>query len=311
MESFACLSVIREKVFKAERRTSSGRGSRWPLRRQENDVQMTAYSEGREYDDNAEKEDLESIIMELEVMKSLRNHPHVVGLIGHCIEKDPVFIVLEYLPYGDLLGYLRKSRGIEDNYNTGEKEPSSALSEKDLLSFAWMIADGMDYLASMKVVHRDLAARNVLVGENRVCKISDFGLARSLQEDIYTRRTQARLPIKWMAPESIFNAESTTKSDVWSYGIVMWELFTLGGSPYPGVSVKELISLLEGAYRMPKPKHVSEKLYAIMMEECWNEQPQNRPTFKWIRYAVKRLQDDQQVYVNLEGYDDQEYLIII
>ncbi|CAH3035791.1 unnamed protein product [Pocillopora meandrina] len=260
--------------------------------------------------DNAEKEDLESIIMELEVMKSLRNHPHVVGLIGHCIEKDPVFIVLEHLPYGDLLGYLRKSRGIEDNYNTGEKEPSSALSEKDLLSFAWMIADGMDYLASMKVVHRDLAARNVLVGENRVCKISDFGLARSLQEDIYTRRTQARLPIKWMAPESIFNAESTTKSDVWSYGIVMWELFTLGGSPYPGVSVRKLISLLEGAYRMPKPNHVSEKLYAIMME-CWNEQPQNRPTFKWIRYAVKRLQDDQQVYVNLEGYDDQEYLIIM
>lgn len=344
---------------------------RWRLRRQENDMQMTAFSEGREYDavpmlplvvaedqntneildgfeldraqlklvkllgtgnfgqvskaiygpsqiqvavkslkDNAEKEDLESNIMELEVMKSLRNHPHVVGLIGHCIEKDPVFIVLEYLPYGDLLGYLRKSRGIEDNYNTGEKEPSSALTEKDLLSFAWMIADSMDYLASMKVVHRDLAARNVLVGENRVCKISDFGLARSLQEDIYTRRTQARLPIKWMAPESIFNAKSTTKSDVWSYGIVMWELFTLGGSPYPGVSVQELISLLEDAYRMPKPNHVSEKLYAIMME-CWNEQPQNRPTFKWIRYAVKRLQDGQQVYVNLEDYDNQEYLTMM
>ncbi|CAH3035801.1 unnamed protein product [Pocillopora meandrina] len=141
--------------------------------------------------DNAEKEDLENIILELEVMKSLRNHPHVVGHIGHCIEKDPVFIVLEYLPYGDLLGYLRKSRGIEDNYDTGEKDRSSALTEKDLLSFAWMIADGMDYLASMKVVDRDLAARNVLVGENRVCKISDFGLARSLQEDIYTRRTQA------------------------------------------------------------------------------------------------------------------------
>lgn len=221
-----------------------------------------------------------------------------------------MFIVLEYLPYGDLLGYLRKSRGIEDNYNTGEKEPSSALTEKDLLSFAWMIADGMDYLASMKVVHRDLAARNVLVGENRVCKISDFGLARSLQEDIYTRRTQARFPIKWMAPESIFNAKSTTKSDVWSYGIVMWELFTLGGSPYPGVSVQELISLLEDAYRMPKPNHVSEKLYAIMME-CWNEQPQNRPTFKWIRYAVKRLQDGQQVYVNLEDYDNQEYLTMM
>ncbi|CAH3035799.1 unnamed protein product [Pocillopora meandrina] len=131
-----------------------------------------------------------------------------------------------------------------------------------------------------------------------------------------------------MSPESIFNVESTRRyiehtfliheftsfaGILWSYGIVMWELFTLGGSPYHGVSVQELISLLEDAYRMPKPNHVSEKLsemYAIMME-CWNEQPQNRPTFKWIRYAVKRLQDDEQVYVNLEDYDNQEYLTMM
>lgn len=132
---------------------------------------------------------------------------------------DPPLIVLEYLPYGDLLGYLRKSRGIEDTYNTGEKRPSSTLTEKDLLSFAWMIADGMSYLSTMKVktticiplhlntlrnlgesslcyfsmfqiVHRDLAARNILVGDNKVCKISDLGLARGLEGDIYTRKSQ-------------------------------------------------------------------------------------------------------------------------
>ncbi|KAJ7379739.1 hypothetical protein OS493_014146 [Desmophyllum pertusum] len=101
--------------------------------------------------DNAAQKDLQDMLTELDVMKSLQPHPHVVKLIGCCVERDPLFIVLEYLPYGDLLGYLRMSRGIEDTYNTGEKRPNSRLSEKDLLSFAWMIADGMDYLATMKV----------------------------------------------------------------------------------------------------------------------------------------------------------------
>ncbi|RMX43391.1 hypothetical protein pdam_00025043 [Pocillopora damicornis] len=163
---------------------------------------------------DAQKKDLQDMLTELDLMKTLRPHPHVVELIGCCIEKDPLLIVLEYLPYGDLLGYLRKSRGIEDTYNTGEKRPSSTLTDKELLSFAWMIADGMSYLSTMKIVHRDLAARNVLVGDNKVCKISDLGLARGLEGDIYTRKTKARLPAKWMPPESLLYGRSTTMSDV-------------------------------------------------------------------------------------------------
>ncbi|XP_066027920.1 ephrin type-A receptor 3 isoform X3 [Pocillopora verrucosa] len=139
---------------------------------------------------NASKRDLEDMLTELDLMKILKPHPHVVELIGCCIEKDPLLVVLEYLPYGDLLGYLRKSRGIEDAYNTGERRPSSALTEKDLLSFAWMIADGMNYFSAMEIVHRDLAARNVLVGDSRVCKITDFGLARGLKGDIHIRKKQ-------------------------------------------------------------------------------------------------------------------------
>jgi len=257
--------------------------------------------------DNASPKDLQDMLSELDVMKSLQPHPHVVGLIGCCIEKEPLLIVLEYLPYGDLLGYLRKSRGHEDTYNTGEKRPNSRLTEKDLLSFAWMIADGMSYLARMKVVHRDLAARNVLVGENKVCKISDFGLARGLEEDVYTRRTQARLPVKWMPPESLFHGESTTMSDVWSYGIVMWEVFTIGESPYPGVPSRNVAGLLQTGYRMPRPRHISAELYSIMTE-CWEEEPQKRPTFGWLCSAVKRLLDDHKTYVNLEVYDDKDYV---
>ncbi|XP_020609128.1 tyrosine kinase receptor Cad96Ca-like [Orbicella faveolata] len=103
--------------------------------------------------ETAQQKDIQDMLTELEVMKSMQPHPHVVRLIGCCTEKDPLLIVLEYLPYGDLLGYLRKSRGHEDTYNTGEKRPNSRLTEKELLSFAWMIADGMSYLATMKVNH--------------------------------------------------------------------------------------------------------------------------------------------------------------
>ncbi|XP_022803828.1 ephrin type-A receptor 3-like isoform X2 [Stylophora pistillata] len=257
--------------------------------------------------DNAKKKDLQDMLTELDLMKTMRPHPHVVKLIGCCIEKDPPLIVLEYLPYGDLLGYLRKSRGIEDTYNTGEKRPSSTLTEKDLLSFAWMIADGMSYLSTMKIVHRDLAARNVLVGDNKVCKISDLGLARGLQGDIYTRKSQARLPAKWMPPESLLYGKSTTMSDIWSYGILMWEVFTIGESPYPGVKSREIAGLLQTGYRMPKPPHISQELYSIMTN-CWEEQPKSRPTFPWLCSAIERLLNDFKTYVNLEVYEGHDYI---
>ncbi|XP_068700585.1 ephrin type-A receptor 7-like isoform X2 [Montipora foliosa] len=221
--------------------------------------------------------------------------------------KDPILIILEYMPYGDLLGYLRKSRGHCDIYNSGEKKPTSRLTAMDLLSFAWMTADGMSYLASMRVVHRDLAARNILVGENKVCKISDFGLARDVNADIYVRTSQARLPVKWMPPESLFLGESSTMSDVWSYGIVLWEIFTIGDSPYPGVKSREVASLLEGGYRMPRPVHISEELYSVM-SECWSEKPEDRPTFPWICTAMRRLMADRKTYVNLDVYNDKDYV---
>ncbi|XP_022803821.1 tyrosine kinase receptor Cad96Ca-like [Stylophora pistillata] len=243
---------------------------------------------------NAKKKDLQDMLTELDLMKTLKPHPHVVELIGYCIEKDPLLIVLEYLPYGDLLGYLLKSRGIEDIKNTREKKPSSSLTKEDLLRFVWMIADGMSYLSRMKIVHRDLSARNVLVGDNKVCKISDFGLARGLREDVYTRKTEARLPARWMPPESLLYGESSTKSDIWSYGIVMWEVFTIGESPYPGVKSGEIADLLQTGYRMPKPPHISQELYSIMAN-CWEEKPEERPTFQWLCCVIRRLLDDHKL----------------
>ncbi|XP_068697768.1 ephrin type-A receptor 4-like [Montipora foliosa] len=257
--------------------------------------------------DNATIKDKQDMLTELQVMKCLKPHPHVLQLIGCCSHSDPLLIALEYMPYGDLLGYLRKSRGHCDIYNSGEKKPTSRLTAMDLLSFAWMIADGMSYLADMRVVHRDLAARNILVGENRVCKISDFGLARDVNADIYVRSSKARLPAKWMPPESLFLGESSTMSDVWSYGIVLWEVFTIGDSPYPRVKSEEVASLLERGYRMPRPIHISEELYSIM-SECWSENSKDRPTFSWICTALRRLMGDHKSYVNLDVYNDKDYI---
>ncbi|XP_067048827.1 ephrin type-A receptor 7-like isoform X1 [Acropora muricata] len=257
--------------------------------------------------ENASQKDKQDMLTELHVMKCLKSHNHVVQMIGYSTRSDPLLLILEYMPYGDLLGYLRISRGHHDTYNSGEKKPTSRLTDTELLSFAWMIADGMSYLADMRVVHRDLAARNVLVGENKVCKISDFGLARDVNTEVYVRTSQARLPVKWMPPESLFLGESSTKSDVWSYGIVLWEVFTIGDSPYPGVKPREVATLLERGYRMPRPNHISEELYAVM-SECWLEKPEDRPAFRWICTVMRRLINDHKTYVNLDVYNDEDYV---
>ncbi|XP_067049582.1 ephrin type-A receptor 3-like isoform X2 [Acropora muricata] len=257
--------------------------------------------------ENASQKDKQDMFTELHMMKYLKSHNHVVQMIGYSTRSDPLLLILEYMPYGDLLGYLRISRGHHDIYNSGEKKPTSRLTDMELLSFAWMIADGMSYLADMRVVHRDLAARNVLVGENEVCKISDFGLTRDVNTEVYVRTSQARLPVKWMPPESLFLGESSTKSDVWSYGIVLWEVFTIGDSPYPGVKPRQVASLLERGYRMPRPNHISEELYSVM-SECWSEKPEDRPSFQWICTAMKRLINDHKTYVNLDVYNDEDYV---
>ncbi|XP_044164790.1 ephrin type-A receptor 4-like isoform X2 [Acropora millepora] len=257
--------------------------------------------------ENASQKDKQDMFTELHMMKYLKSHNHVVQMIGYSTRSDPILLILEYMPYGDLLGYLRISRGHHDIYNSGEKKPTSRLTDTELLSFAWMIADGMSYLADMRVVHRDLAARNVLVGENKVCKISDFGLARDVNTEVYVRTSQARLPVKWMPPESLFLGESSTKSDIWSYGIVLWEVFTIGDSPYPRVKPRQVASLLERGYRMPRPNHISEELYSVM-SECWLEKPEDRPSFQWICTAMKRLLNDHKTYVNLDVYNDEDYV---
>ncbi|XP_068687093.1 fibroblast growth factor receptor 4-like isoform X2 [Montipora foliosa] len=257
---------------------------------------------------NAPPSDRKDLLSELELMKKMKPHPHVIKLIGCVTESEPLMVLIEYVPFGDLLGYLRKSRGLNDTYyKDPDVQPETNLTSEQLIKFAWQVADGMCYLCSKKIVHRDLAARNVLVGEGERCKVTDFGMARNVgQDDIYTKKSRGRLPVKWTAFEALLYGVYTTQSDVWSYGILLYEVLTIGGSPYPDTNARLIADKLQQGYRMPKPRHVDSKLYEIMMK-CWEEDPSDRPTFEKLRRTMKDMERNHKTYVNLSQYDTRMY----
>ncbi|KAL2089879.1 hypothetical protein ACEWY4_014567 [Coilia grayii] len=170
------------------------------------------------------------------------------------------------------------------------EDSSEGLTTLDLLSFTYQVARGMEFLASKNCVHRDLAARNVLLSQGKIVKICDFGLARDIMHDNnYVSKGSTFLPVKWMAPESIFDNLYTTLSDVWSYGILLWEIFSLGGTPYPGMVVdSSFYNKIKSGYRMAKPEHASEDVYE-MMTKCWNSEPEKRPSFLSLSDTVASL----------------------
>ncbi|XP_051820266.1 mast/stem cell growth factor receptor Kit isoform X1 [Antechinus flavipes] len=177
-----------------------------------------------------------------------------------------------------------------------------ALDIEDLLSFSYQVAKGMSFLASKNCIHRDLAARNILLTHGRITKICDFGLARDIKNDSnYVVKGNARLPVKWMAPESIFNCVYTFESDVWSYGIFLWELFSLGSSPYPGMPVdSKFYKMIKEGFRMLSPECAPPEMYEIM-KSCWNADPLQRPTFKLIVQLIEQqlMDSTNHVYSNI------------
>ncbi|XP_053672146.1 tyrosine-protein kinase receptor torso [Anopheles nili] len=191
------------------------------------------------------------------------------------------------------------------------KEDDSLPNSSQLLQFSRQIALGMEFLARNKVVHRDLAARNVLVCNNDTVKIADFGLSRDIyQENLYRKTSNGKLPIKWLALESMTHQVYTSQSDVWSYGILLYEICTLGSSPYPSISTNKLLRYLESGYRMERPKSCSEQLYDLMYS-CWNLHPGERPTFSKIVYTVEMLQEKDiakdPVIIDLNAIVDSNY----
>lgn len=201
------------------------------------------------------------------------DHPNIVRLIGIAVQKQPIMIVMELVPGGSLLVFLRNHAAI--------------LSEKQLVAMCRDVAGGMRYLESKNCIHRDLAARNCLVGHENIVKISDFGMSREEEEYIVSDGMK-QIPIKWTAPEALNFGKYTSLCDVWSYGILCWEVFSRGGTPYAGFSNTKAREKIDAGYRMPSPDGTPEDMYRLMLR-CWETDPQRRPHFHQIFTIVDTL----------------------
>lgn len=168
------------------------------------------------------------------------------------------------------------------------------LDHKELHNFAIQIARGMKHLEEKQITHRDLAARNILIDENKNLKISDFGLSRS---GIYVNTRNKKVPLRWLSIEAMRDSLYSSKSDVWAFGIVLWEIGTLGGFPYPTVSNHELLTYLTTGQRLQRPENCSQSLYDIMLQS-WSETPETRPSFAQL---VMKLEPQQQkIYIDFD-----------
>ncbi|CAI4226646.1 unnamed protein product [Auanema sp. JU1783] len=239
---------------------------------------------------------------EIDFMKKLGYHSHVIAMLGCVSDPEDPLIVVEFCQKGDLLKLLRNNRA--DN-NHPDMEKRIDFRVKDLVSIAWQICDGMTYLDSKGFIHRDLAARNILITQNMVAKVSDFGLCRYVDSSLYVAKG-GKLPIKWMALESLKFYEYSSKSDVWAYGVTLFELFSFGDGPYPAIQPLDMIKYLEDGNRLLQPKMCPNEIFALM-ELCWSRDKEKRPTFGELRGKVAillNLEDEHYGYLTVQQEDE-------
>ncbi|XP_045160300.2 inactive tyrosine-protein kinase transmembrane receptor ROR1-like isoform X3 [Mercenaria mercenaria] len=225
---------------------------------------------------------------EVDMMSEMR-HPNIVCLLGVVMKQEPMCMLFEYMSMGDLHEYLIQHSPHSDMSVVSSEDGSQRpiLDYGDMLHIATQIASGMEYLASHHFVHRDLAARNILVGDNLTVKISDFGLSRDVySSDYYRVQSKSLLPVRWMPAESIMYGKFTTESDVWSFGVVLWEIFSYGLQPYYGFSNQEVIEMIRSRQILPSPEDCPARMYGLMVE-CWHEMPTRRPNFREVHARLR------------------------
>ncbi|KAM6303748.1 LOW QUALITY PROTEIN: tyrosine-protein kinase Fes/Fps [Podargus strigoides] len=206
-------------------------------------------------------------LQEARILKQY-NHPNIVRLIGVCTQKQPIYIVMELVQGGDFLSFLRSE--------------GPHLRVKELIKMTENAAAGMEYLESKHCIHRDLAARNCLVTEKNILKISDFGMSREEEDGVYASTGgMKQIPVKWTAPEALNYGRYSSESDVWSFGILLWEAFSLGAVPYANLSNQQTREAVEQGVRLDPPEQCPEELYRLM-QRCWEYDPRKRPGFSAI-----------------------------
>ncbi|VBB25353.1 unnamed protein product [Acanthocheilonema viteae] len=268
-----------------------------------------------EYADQLSKSEF---LNEISLMKTLGYHERLVNMLACITETEPYCLIVEYCSDGDLLHFLKKrcaymmkltEMGIDyGGSNLDEKINSDlVITLKQLLMFAVQISYGLEYLSQKGFVHRDVAARNILVHDKTNAKIGDFGLCRYIYRDSANYKSRGgRLPVKWMSPEAIKYYEFTMQSDVWSFGILMFEIITLGGTPYPGIQPDDMLEHLDAGGRMDQPDNCPNNYYEVM-RNCWAHEPSLRPDFGTIRQKLaSQLEDitDQYSYLKLDNQRD-------
>lgn len=214
----------------------------------------------------------EKFMSEAVLMKKL-DHPHIVKLIG-IIEEDPIWIVMELYPFGELGHYLEKHK--------------STLTVLTLIQFSLQLCKALAYLEGMSCVHRDIAVRNILVASHECVKLGDFGLSRYVEDEEYYKASVTRLPIKWMAPESINFRRFTSASDVWMFGVCMWEILCFGKQPFFWLENKDVISVIEKGDRLPMPEVCPPTLFTLMTR-CWTYDPTERPKFTELVCSISDI----------------------
>ncbi|XP_048100480.1 neurotrophic tyrosine kinase, receptor, type 2a [Alosa alosa] len=265
----------------------------------EQDKTLVAVKTLKEASENARKD----FRREAELLTNLK-HEHIVTFYGVCVESDPIIMVFEYMKHGDLNKFLR-AHG-PDAVLVGETQeqcelPVQMLSQAQMLHIAQQIAAGMVYLASQHFVHRDLATRNCLVGENLLVKIGDFGMSRDVYStDYYRVGGHTMLPIRWMPPESIMYRKFTTESDVWSLGVVLWEIFTYGKQPWYQLSNNEVIECITQGRVLQRPRCCTQEVFELMLG-CWHREPHMRLNIRQIHSQLLSLAKASPVYLDVLG----------
>ncbi|XP_033119419.1 ephrin type-B receptor 2-like [Anneissia japonica] len=241
----------------------------------------------------------EYFLDEIRLIIEIGSHPNILGILGCCTIDEPYYLITEFMHYGDLFHFLLKCREAK----FALEDPIFHLVYQNQVQIARQIARGMDYLSSTRYYHGDLAARNILVGQGLTIKISDFGLADDIYQSDYKHLAPDRKrPVKWVSLETNLQGICTIQSDVWSFGIVLYEIATLGGMPYPGMQSIEVVERLKEGYRMEQPDNCSNEWYQMMLE-CWTTNPSKRPKFSelYSRLDIMLVDDAVDYMEPLDG----------